>query len=142
MLRSDASWKGTPWGDPVGKFKGESKAKSVMNGYFIHEEWKETYESGGAFAGITIFGYDAKRKEYYAENFWSNGTRSKSKVELQGNTMTQTFTQASADGEESLAKGVWKYNKDKTEFVATWELSLDGGKSWKPWLKYTGKRTK
>jgi hypothetical protein len=138
---TDAVWDGTEYG-PAGKFTGKNTVRPVLGGFFFIEEWEEDYPSGDKLSGIIVYGYDAKNK-YHAENYDSNGLSSNVKIQFPDNhTMTQQFEQTSPKGEKSLVKGHWKYNKDKSEFIANWELSLDNGKTWKHWVTFKGTRTK
>ena len=131
---TDEHWEGTEYG-PVGNFAGQSKVHSV--GIFLVEEWKEEYPDGAEQSGLIVYNYDQASKSYRAEHFIGDGKKSNITITFPDDQMMmQQFEQTSASGAKSLVKGQWNYNKKKSSAKVQWELSLDDGKSWKPWLSY------
>lgn len=137
----DSQWKDTPFG-PTGKFKGEFQARFVLNGNFVEEHWQDVYEDGSALGGTTIYRYDADTGNIMSNGFLSDGTRDNIVYTIDGDTMTGDLKQTGSDGTESLVKAVWKYGQNYDSFTATWNLSLDDGKTWKRWLSYEAKKVK
>jgi len=131
----DSQWEGTSFG-PTGKFEGEFQARFILNGQFVEEHWDQKNESGGVQSGVTIYRYDADTGNIISNGFLSDGSRDNTVYAFDEDTLTGNLKQTAADGTESLVKAVWKYGHNYDSFTATWNLSLDDGKTWKRWLTY------
>jgi len=136
---TDSQWKDTAYG-PAGKFTGQFSAQFVLNGAFVQERWEDTYESGGTLGGLNIYRYDAETGNIIGNEFMSDGSRSDVVYTFEEDTLRARFEQVGSDGQESLVRAVWKYGPGFDSFQAKWELSLDEGKTWKPWLSYEAKK--
>ena len=137
----DPQWQGTPYG-PAGKFSGKFTARFVLDGFFVLENAEETYAAGGAATEINLFEYDPKTKTYRGHAFWSNGSTYDTVYTLDEQRMTASMTQITKEGEKAMVKAVWDYNSGLDAFKSVWELSVDGGKTWKYLATYDGKKQK
>ncbi len=124
------------------KFAGKVISRFVLGGFFVEDKWEEKTPSGNYLSGIQLFGYDATTKGYFVNGISSDGGRQTGTMTIEGDTITSIWTQTSGKGEKSLVKGVWKYSSDQTSFTATWQLSLDEGKTWGNWLEYKATKLK
>ncbi len=138
---SPSQWKDTPYG-PAGKFSGQFSSRFVLDGSFVQERWQEKYEGGETLSGINIFRYDPEQQNVVVSAFGSDGSTYSSVYTIEGDTMRTRFRQISAEGDPFRVKAVWKYGPGLDTFKATWQISLDEGKTWKPWITYDGTKRK
>jgi hypothetical protein len=130
----------TPLG-PKGTFQGKLGADFVLDGFFVGAKWEEKNPTG-TLKGIEMHGYNPATKTHTVQMFMSDGTQIAGTTAFNKDGFTSEFTAIGAQGKKFPAKGEWKYAPDRSSFTGKWQISLDDGKTWVPWLEYTMKRVK
>ena len=123
------------------KFAGRTVTHFVLGGVFVEDKWEEKSPAGFT-SGIQIYGYDAQAKSYFVNGYSCDGGSYTGSVTIEGDILTNSWTQTSGKGEKSLVKGVWKYSPDRNSFTSSWQLSRDEGKTWTPWVEYKAVKLK
>jgi hypothetical protein len=126
----------TPLG-PRTEFNGGFTDQLALNGFYVQGRWKDTLG-----AGMEIHGYDAAARGHKAFWFGDDGSRYDLIETYATDSVSSRFTMTDTNGKQVLGKAVYKFTQDHSGFSAKWELSMDQGKTWVPWMDYTGKKAK
>lgn len=132
---------GLPFG-PAGKYSGTSKARFIMNGFFL-ETIIEDHNPSGFTVIRTITGYEKDTDRYVANTFMSDGTRETSTMTASADARVWTTrsTMETKEGKEILLKRVDRFSANGSSHTSTVEASIDSGKTWKHWFKDQARTT-
>jgi len=139
--QADPPISGLPFG-PAGKYFGTSKARFIMDGFFL-ETIGEDHNPSGFTVIRTITGYEKDTDRYVANTFMSDGTRETSTMTASagGRVWTTRSTMKTKEGKVVLLKRVDQFSADGTSHTSTVDVSIDGGKTWKHWFKDQSRTT-
>lgn len=128
-------YKAGPLG-PGSKFTGEMTDKRILGGFFLQNHSTETGPMGVSQV-IEIFGYDPAKKNYFSNEYHSDGTMISGGYVFNGNTFTYTGKFV-AGGTPFMLKVAMTIGADLMSITGKGEISTDGN-TWVPWLdvKYT-----
>lgn len=140
--RFDPQIEGIPL-PPVEKYKGTATNRFVLDGAFL-EAHCEVRGAGLVMPFRILTGYDAEADHYVESLFGGDGFMDASVLTLSadGRVWTSRSTMTTTNGKEVLARGVTRFSTDGTTNDYVLELSDDGGKTWKVWLKDKGTKVK
>lgn len=119
-------------GKPACTSEGTCERKWIMNGRFVHEEYKDN----SGFVGVCIIGYDNMKKRYVCIWYDNMGT-SFSLSEGTYDAASKTFTMMSPEttcpftGKLVKCKNVTRIIDDKQEVFEMIGIDCASGKEWK-----------
>ena len=128
----------TPLG-PKEKFKGKLTSRFILDGFFLETRWEEKNPTGLA-QGVEIHGYDAAAQQYRTYMFGNDGSQMIGTDTDIGDGIQFEYQMTDAKGRKMLAKAAATFTPDHRQFTSRWQLSVDGGKTWMPFMEYTGKK--
>ncbi len=138
--QENSSLSDNPYGQE-GKFSGKITTRFLLNGHFLESKLVEKNPAGDLEA-IEIFEYSNSKKQYQYNTFLSDGGRADGTFIINGNTITYRSTMTTQDGETSMIKSIQNISPDRNSITTTCYLSVDDGKSWTLWSRYTSKKVK
>ncbi len=109
------------------KVVGFNRILPILDGCVLQENWRGVSESAGSSFNF----YDPQRKRWRQLWVWREGTT----LELEGGysdgQMILEGDSIEPDGKSARNRITWFDNADRT-VRQFWEISRDGGKTWKP----------
>jgi hypothetical protein len=128
-------YKASPLG-PATKVTGELTNKRILGGFFFENQSTEKGPLGVSQA-IEIFGYDPENKNYFSNEYHSDGTIISGAYIFNGNTFTYAGKFV-AGGTPYMLKVTMTIAPDMKGLAGKGEISTDGN-TWVPWMdvKYT-----
>ena len=93
---------------------------------------REVYEQAGGLVGQSFTAFDAGRKVWHQTWVTNRGQLLMIEGRFQGSAVTLQGPQVSADGQESIVRGVWV--PDAHGVRETAHTSKDSGATWQPWF--------
>ena len=126
----EGEYKAGPLG-PASKVTGEMTNKRILGGFFFQNQ---TTEKGpmGVSQVIEIFGYDPANKNYFSNEYHSDGTMISGAYVFNGNTFTYTGKFV-AGGTPLMLKVAMTIGADLMSITGKGEISTDGN-TWVPWM--------
>lgn len=111
---------------PDGQLVGHNRVQKNFNGCVLQENW--TGVKGGTGSSFNI--YDAPRKVWHQTWVDSMGSLLTLEGGVKDGRMVLSGEQVQADGKKLQNRITWAPQKDGS-VRQTWEISADGGKTWK-----------
>ena len=111
--------------DPAGKAAGHNRVTREYGGCVLQEHWT----GAGGSIGSSFNIYDPVRKLWHQTWVDNGGTLLELEGGLQGGSMVMSGEQQQPDGSTLVNRITWSPKAGKVRQL--WEVSSDGGKSWK-----------
>jgi hypothetical protein len=124
-----------------GPFSGKLSNKWVLNNSFVQSHWEETNPSG-KLEGFEMHGWDPHAKRYTYHGYDSNGGTMTGTGFNHQNTWAGSYKMTDKEGKTVMVRSVSQFGENNETISVKWDLSLDEGKSWTPWLNFTMKKVK
>jgi hypothetical protein len=111
-----------------GKRDARLRVTRILQGCVIHED----YRSVSGHKGESFSVYDATRKVWHQTWVTNRGELLMIEGQFENGAMTLTGSDLTPRGEKRIVRGVWKAVAGGVQETAV--ISLDDGKTWKPWF--------
>jgi hypothetical protein len=109
-----------------GRVVGFNRITPILDGCVLQESWRGSSGS----AGTSLNFYDTQRKRWRQLWVWREGTTLELEGARSGDRMVMEGDSVDPDGSAARNRITWFDNADGT-VRQLWEISKDGGKSWR-----------
>ena len=125
---------------PGGKMTGTDRIAWLPGGFFIERRF-DGKSPIGDMHGVEIMGYDSAKKVYTYNFFDSMGTMGMGTINVSGSTWNAKGT-ASSGGEVMQERCTLTFGAGNTTLTVKCESSIDGGKTFAPFIEGTATKSK
>ena len=125
---------------PGGKMTGTDRIAWLPGGFFIERRF-DGKSPMGDMHGLEIMGYDSVKKAYTYNFFDSMGTMGAGTMTISGNTWNATGA-ANSSGETMQERCTLTFGAGNTTLTVKCEASMDGGKTFAPFIEGTATKSK
>ena len=125
---------------PGGKMTGTDRITWLPGGFFVERRFNGKSPLG-EMSGVEILGYDSARKTYTYNFFDSMGTMGMGTINVSGSTWNAKGT-ASSGGEVMQERCTLTFGAGNTTLTVKCESSMDGGKTFAPFIEGTATKSK
>jgi hypothetical protein len=127
----EIEYKAVLWG-PATKASGEQTSKRILGGFFFQNQFTEKGTTG-EMQGIEIIGYDPANKNFFSNEYHSDGNMWSGAYIFNGNTLVYTG-KFMIMGKPYMVKSSITPAADSMSIMEKGEISTDG-KAWAPFFE-------
>ena len=128
----------TPLG-PKERFKGKLVSRFILDGFALETQWEEKNPLGLA-QGLEIHTYDPASQSHRTYMFMNDGSQMIGIDKFNDTGISFDYQLTDLRGRAMRARATASFTSGHRQFTSKWELSVDDGKTWMPFMEYTGKK--